>query len=592
MYKRQDVDLAPADRAFFAQLDGYRNDILRQSPETATQLGIDHGDLGFLRGELSHVNGPALEQAAVTSRTIRDSLARTDRKSLSAAGRVRYDCLDYSLARALEATRFAYSGGALASLVGGVGCYVVSQQDGAVNSIPDLLVSTHGVTGRADAEAYLARIAAFARLLDEETAMIGQRAAMGVIPPRFIGDNALGILKGFRATPAAKQALVANLEAKTAALGLSGYGDKAARLMESLVYPALDREISAFAAVNDKATVTAGVAHLPDGDAYYRWALRLGTTTTRSPQDIHRIGLEQNEEIKARMDALLKAQGLTQGSVGARTRSLNTDPRQLYPDTDQGRAELIAYLEQRIAMVRGAMPRFSHLGLKADVMVKRVPPDIQDGAPRGYMQPAPLDASRPAMYYLNLKSTAMWPRYQLATVTAHEGIPGHTWQLAYLAEHQADIPTITALLHYNAFVEGWALYAEQLVDEGGLYDKDPWSRLGYLQAQQFRACRLVVDTGLHAMGWSRDKAIDFLCEETGQGRAGMTSEIDRYCSWPGQACGYKMGHNEIIRLREKTRKALGARFDPAGYNDAVVMTGGVPLELLEGEIDSYIAARS
>jgi uncharacterized protein (DUF885 family) len=270
---------------------------------------------------------------------------------------------------------------------------------------------------------------------------------------------------------------VVNLEAKTRALGLSGYGGKAARLMETLVYPALDREMAAFAAANDKATATAGVAHLPDGEAYYRWALRLGTTTTRSPEEVHRIGLEQNEEIKARMDALLKAQGLTQGSVGARTQSLNTDPRQLYPDNDQGRAELIAYLEQRVATIRAAMPRFSHLGLKADVMVKRVPPDIQDGAPRGYMQPAPLDGSRPAQYYLNLKSTAMWPRYQLATVTAHEGIPGHTWQLAYLAEHQADIPTITALLHYNAFVEGWALYAEQLVDEGGLYDNDPWSRL-------------------------------------------------------------------------------------------------------------------
>ena len=222
-------------------------------------------------------------------------------------------------------------------------------------------------------------------------------------------------------------------------------------------------------------------------------------------------------------------------------------------------------------------------------MVKRVPPDIQDGAALGYMNFAALDGSRPAIYYVNLKTTTLWPKYQLPTLTAHEGIPGHTWQGAYLAEHHDEVPLITSLLGFNAFVEGWALYAEQLVGEEGLYADDPFGELGYLQAQQFRACRLVADTGLHAMAWSREKTVSFLVDETGRGAEAMTSETDRYCASPGQACGYKMGHNEILRLREKARAALGARFDLAAFNDAVVETGGVPLTVLATAIDAYIA---
>ncbi len=236
------------------------------------------------------------------------------------------------------------------------------------------------------------------------------------------------------------------------------------------------------------------------------------------------------------------------------------------------------------------MPQISHLKLHADVTVKRVPPDIQDGAALGYMNFAALDGSRPAIYYVNLKSTKLWPKYQLPTLTAHEGIPGHTWQGAYLAEHHTEIPLIMSMMGFNAFVEGWALYAEQLVDEHGLYDNDPFGRIGYLQAQQFRACRLVADTGLHAMGWSRDKTVAFLAEETGKSTAAMTSETNRYCASPGQACGYKMGHNQMLRLREKTKAALGAKYDEAAFNDAVVETGGVPLTVLATAIDAHIAS--
>ncbi len=289
------------------------------------------------------------------------------------------------------------------------------------------------------------------------------------------------------------------------------------------------------------------------------------------------------------MDGFLKKQGMTKGTVGERVQALNKDQRFLFPDTDEGRAQLIAYLNGSLAKIRPLLPQVSHLGLKADVVVKRVPVDIQDGAALGYMNFPSLDGTRPAIYYVNLKSTSLWPKYQLPTLTAHEGVPGHTWQGSYLAEHHAEIPLISSLTGFNAFVEGWALYAEQLMDEHGLYTDDPFGQIGYLQAQQFRACRLVADTGLHAMHWTREQTVRFLTEQTGKGADAMTSEVDRYCASPGQACGYKMGHNEILRLREKARAALGAKFDLGSFDDAIVKTGGVPLTVLSTAIDGYIA---
>jgi uncharacterized protein (DUF885 family) len=330
------------------------------------------------------------------------------------------------------------------------------------------------------------------------------------------------------------------------------------------------------------------VYKLPDGEAYYQWALRLGTTTNLSPQEIHALGIEQNKAIQSRMDMLLKAQGMSQGSVGERLLSLTKDPRFLYPDTDAGRAELIAYCNEKVTATRALMPKLSHMKLKADLIIKRVAPDIQDGASLGYMNFASLDGTRPAIYYINLKSTSLWPKYQLTTLTAHEGVPGHTWQGAYLAERAKELPLIASLTGFNAFIEGWALYSEQLCDEFGLYADDPFGQLGYLQAQQFRACRLVVDTGIHALRWTREQATQFLVENTGRGLNSMTSEVDRYSVSPGQACGYKVGHNEILRLREKAKVALGAKFDLATFNDKVVATGGVPLTVLGTVIDQYI----
>lgn len=571
-------------------LDQMAGRILRLSPETATGLGLDAGARGRLKFQLADLSPAGEARWAETIRQLKQTLLTVSRATLKPEDVLRYDTTLYAFDRALEGTAFFY-GGAANGFFGGAAPYVVSQQNGAISAVPEFLNAQHQIRTRADCEAYLARMRALARQLDQEAARITHDAARGVMPPHFVAKTALGQLQTFRATKPAEQSIVLSVSERATKAGIAGDWQARARtILERDIYPALDRQIAAFTAATKAAPETAGVHRLPEGEAYYRWALRLGTTTQTPAAEIHQLGHEQNLALQARMDTVLRSQGLTQGSVGARVQGLNTDPRFLYPNTEEGRAQLIAYINGRLAGMRALQSKFSHLALKADVTIKRVPTDIQDGAPLGYMNFASLDGLRPAIYYINLKNTGLWPRYQLATLTAHEAVPGHAWQGAYLAENSQDIPVMSSLTSFNAFVEGWALYAEQLVDEGGFYADDPFSQLGYLQAQQFRACRLVVDTGLHAMQWSRERAIAFLMEQTGRGEQAMTSEVDRYCVSPGQACGYKMGHNEILRLRRRAQDALGARFDLAGFNDALVKTGGAPLTVLATAVESYITA--
>jgi uncharacterized protein (DUF885 family) len=576
-------------QTFSGVLATFADEIMSLAPETATSLGLDTGKRLALKSRLTDISptGEAKWAAQVGSMKKRLQLFRRD--TLSATDKVRYDTVMFAAERGIEAKAFKMDNAA-AGFFGLASPYPVSQQDGAVSAIPEFLNAQHQIGSKSDAEAYLARAASLAKTIDAETGIIRRDAAIGIMPPNFVAKKALGQLQGYRAQKASTQGLVSSLVSRAAKAGLAGdWEGRITNIVEKLIYPAIDRQVAAFTTATAKATDIAGVHRHPDGEAYYAWTTKLGTTSNLSPQEIHQIGLEQNRDIMAQMDVLLKSQGMTKGTVGERVQALNSDPRLLAPNTDAGRADLIAYCNDIVAKQRALMPRISRLGLKAPLLIKRVPVDIEEGASLGYMNFGSLDGSRPAIYYLNLKSTSLWPKYQLATLTAHEGVPGHAWQGAYLAENNKDIPTILSLTAFNAFVEGWALYSEQLVDEFGLYEKDPLSKIGYLQAQQFRACRLVVDTGLHALRWTRDQSINFLVENTGKGRDAMTSETDRYCVAPGQALGYKVGHNEILRLRQKAKAALGAKFDLATFNDEIVKTGGVPLTVLTTAIDDYVA---
>ena len=579
---------APGDAAAEALLSGVAEDLMREYPENASALGLDKGARKALKSSLTDrsLEGRAKLGAAAKARVAK--MKAVDRKGLSPAAALDLGVVQTAHELAVEGFDFAYGDPIVLSSQWSYrnAPYVVAQNTGAFVEIPDFLDSQHGVADAADIDAYLTRLELYAAQLDGETARLKHDGALGVIAPDFLLDKTLKQQRGARAQPIADWGLVTSLAKK--AKDIPGdHARRAAAIVEGKVAPAMDRQIAELAAHRAKATSEAGAWKLPDGEAYYAWALRAGTTSRMTPDEVHQMGQEQLKALYARMDPLLKAQGLTQGSVGARMKALGEDPKNLFPNTDEGRAQILAYLNGRVADMRTRLPRAFATLVPGNLLIKRVPVEIQDGAPGGYAGAGSIDGTVPGNYYINLRDTSIWPRYGLPTLTYHEGIPGHIWQ----GEYTYKLPLARSLLAFNAYSEGWALYAEQLADELGAYDGDPLGQLGYLQSIAFRACRLVVDTGIHAKRWTREQAIDWFVTTNGSTREEVQGEVDRYCAWPGQACGYKVGHSEIVRLRTKAQTALGDRFDLRTFDDAVVRGGNVPLTQLEGVIDAYVAGR-
>jgi uncharacterized protein (DUF885 family) len=294
------------------------------------------------------------------------------------------------------------------------------------------------------------------------------------------------------------------------------------------------------------------------------------------------MGLQQVAEISAEIDKILRSQGYTQGSVGERIAALSKDPKQLYADSDAGRAELLASLNAGVKDMYGRLPQAFATVPSAPLEIRRVPPEIQDGASNGYYRRASLDGSRPAIYFINLKDMGDWPKFTLPTLSYHEGVPGHHLQIS-IAQESKDIPTLRKLGFFSAYSEGWALYAEQLSDELGVYANDPLGRAGFLQSFLFRAARLVVDTGLHTKRWSREQATNYMVQTTGFARPRSQREVERYCTMIGQACSYKVGHTAWTRARAEAQKTRGAKFDLKHFHE-VLREGAMPLSILERRI--------
>ena len=579
---------APGDAAAEAMLSGVAEALMREYPENASALGLDKGARAALKATLTDRSLEGRGKLAATAKVRLARMKAVDRKRLSPAAGLDLGVVQTAHELAVEGFDFPYGDaiGLSSQWSYRNAPYVVAQNTGAFVETPDFLDSQHAIAGPADIDAYLNRLELYAAQLDGETARLRHDGALGVVSPDFLLDKTLKQQKGARAQPIADWGLITGL-AKKAKDMPGDHVRRATAIVAGKIAPAMDRQIAELTAHRAKATSDAGAWKLPHGEAYYAWALRAGTTSRMSPDEVHQMGQEQLKMLFARMDGLLKAQGLSQGSVGARMKALGEDPRNLFPNTDAGRAQLLAYLNGRVADIRTRLPRAFATLVPGNLIIKRVPVEIQDGAPGGYAGAGSIDGTVPGNYYINLADTGIWPRYALPTLTYHEGIPGHIWQ----GEYTYKLPLVRSLLAFNAYSEGWALYAEQLADELGAYDGDPLGQLGYLQSIAFRACRLVVDTGLHAKRWTREQAIDWFVTTNGSTRQEVQGEVDRYCAWPGQACGYKVGHSEIVRLRTKAQAALGARFDLRTFDDAVVMGGNVPLTQLEGVIDGYVASR-
>lgn len=567
-----------------ALLSSFAENLLRLQPAQATSLGIDKDARAAYRHRLD--DRSAVGQARVAA-TLQEDLARAESVDTSA--------LTFPTRTSIEVVRSAYrtalQGFALPYGDVAVGGwrntpYVVIQNVGAYIDTPQFLDTDHPIENRADAEAYLNRLAQYPKQLDGEVGRIRAARAKGLVPPNFLIDKALSQLGIALKNTQQGGTIVDSLVRRTKDKSIPGNWEARARKIATTeVVPALQRQIAELQAERAVATDIAGMWSRPHGEEYYRWALKASTTTDLSPDEVHQMGLEQLAELQGRMDPILKSLGYTLGTVGERMQALAKDPKYKFSEGDKGREEIKTYIQERLAKIRAVLPRAFNTMVPGHLEVRRMSPEQEPGAPAAYGGAGSIDGKIPGKFWINLRSTDLHSKYSLPDLAAHEAIPGHVWQ----GEYANKLPLIRTLLAFNAYSEGWALYAEQLVDELGVYDDFPVGRLGYLQSIAFRCCRLVVDSGIHAKRWTRQQGVDFFVQRNGSNPLEVASEVDRYCSWPGQACGYKVGHSTINRLREKARAELGAKYDLRAFDDAVVLGGNVPMDVLAKNVDDYIA---
>ena len=565
-------------------LDSIGENLLRHQPAQATSLGIDKGVRASYRYRLEDRSAAGQARIAATLKADLRRAEAIDINALSFPTRTSVEVVKSAYRTALEGFTLPYGDVA----VGGWRNtpYVVIQNVGAYIDTPQLLDTDHPIENQVDAEAYLSRLAEYPHQLDGELMRMRAARATGLVPPNFLIEKALNQLGIALKSTQEGGSIVDSLVRRAREKGINGNWDARARKIATAeIVPALQRQMAELQAQRAAATDIAGMWSRPHGEEYYRWALKASTTTKLTPDEVHQMGLEQLQELQGRMDPILKSIGYTQGTVGERMQALAKDPRYKFDEGDKGREEIKAYIQDRLGTIRAVLPRGFNTLVPGHLEVKRMSPEQEPGAPAAYGGAGSIDGKIPGKFWINLRTTDLHSKYSLPDLAAHEAIPGHVWQ----GEYANKLPLIRTLLAFNAYSEGWALYAEQLVDELGVYDDFPVGRLGYLQSIAFRCCRLVVDSGMHAKRWTRQQGVAFFVERNGSNPVEVASEVDRYCSWPGQACGYKVGHSTIVRLRDHAKGELGPKYDLRAFDDAVVLGGNVPMDVLAGNVDEYVS---
>jgi uncharacterized protein (DUF885 family) len=467
--------------------------------------------------------------------------------------------------------------------------YTINQNSGPTVDIPNFLNSKQPVNNGEEAEAYLVRLAAVEEALDGALESFRIAVSKGAMPPDFVVDKALAVVESFVSAPPQENALYTSfLERLDSAsvVDAGTYAERALSIVSDAVIPAYERIGDYLAEIRPTAPHEAGIWRLPRGEELYAAMVRHMTDATRSPDEVHQVGLDEVDRITSEMDAILRSEGYTEGSVGERMQQLSAEERFVYPNNTEGKAALIADARAQIGGIREVLPQWFATEVNYPVEVRAVPEYSQDSAPTGYYNPPAKDGSRPGVYWLNVRDTAVHPRFALPTLTYHEAIPGHHLHFATAVEQ--DVPPLVTAIWSNAAGEGWALYSEQLAAEMGMYDGDPYGNLGRLQAELHRAVRLVVDTGMHAKKWSREQAIEYMIEAEGVEEGTAISEVERYAVWPGQALGYKLGMLKILELREEARQALGDDFDIRAFNDTVLSVASTPLPYIEATVRDWI----
>ena len=556
------------------------------SPELLTYLGaIDNTPLDFHSGKLADYTREEEERSIAKLRDARAGLNAYGPEGLTGQELLTWKIAAWFFDDLLRQAELRYSG------------YRVNQISGVTVNMPQFLTDTHVIKNEKSVRRYLSRLREFGRVLRETHARVIDDRANGVIPPDFVIEKALVGMNKFIEGGADNSPLVTTLGPKLDELedvdenAAATFINEATQLVSSEVIPGYEAIIGLFESMLPEATHDAGIWRLPNGEAIYAANLRSNTTTQYSPEEIHATGLAEVDRIEGEMLDILDSQGVMGDSFAERIRVLMDDPAHQFPNTDEGRAEMIAYLEAFDQKVMAIAADYFVTIPPQPLEIVRVPEYSQDSSPGGYYNGPALDGSRPGRFYINQKDTADNPRWTLPTLMIHEGSPGHHFQIS-TSQLIEGVPLLRRLSPFNAFSEGWALYSERIAKtDMGLYDDDPLGDLGRLQAEMFRAVRLVVDTGMHAKRWSREQAIEYMTAKTGMTNEEVTREIERYVVWPGQATAYKTGQLALLEMREDTEDALGERFSLRDFHEAVLMNGAMPLDILKETMADWAASQ-
>ncbi len=555
------------------------------SPELLSSLRILPGWLDFYSAKLDDAS-PAHEKKMTA--LVKHELAvldQYDRKALDREGQLSYDTLHQYLQLQADGEPFSQHD------------FPLNQMAGVQSALPNFMAQVHQVKSRGEADNYIARLNKFPRKFSELLEGLKQREAKGIIPPRFTVEKVLAQMNGFVAKAPRDNPLYASLKEKLAKIPAAQLDDAArAQLLaqaeaaiKDSVYPAYRQLIAYFVALQPKATSNNGAWSLPSGDAYYAWCVRMHTTTDMTPQQVHELGLAEVARVGGEMDAIVRQQGLAEGTIGARVQTLARRPEQQYANTAEGKAAMLAGYQAILDEVNKGLDGAFDVRPKLGVEVRPVPAASEASAPGAYYEPGAFDGSRPGVFYANMRAPGETPKFAMRTLAYHEGIPGHHFQIA-IAQELSGVPFFRKVIPFTAYQEGWALYAERLAYELG-FQKNPLDNLGRLRDEMMRATRLVVDSGIHYKHWTREQAIAYMMDNTGMAEGDVTAEVERYFVAPGQALAYKVGMLKILALREHAKQELGARFDLKQFHNEVLKHGALPLTVLERVIEDWIAAR-
>ena len=558
--------------------------LLLRSPELLTMLGIlEKFGIHRHNAKFTDASEAFEDKFYQFFRKEQKTLRSYDRTRMDPAVRLSADIMQVFLDDSVEGERFRHHD------------YPLNQMFGIQSEMPNFMMTIHPVVSKKEARNYVIRLGLFGRKFDQVLEGLHIRESKGCLPPHFVILRVLDEMKNFISTPPRENPLYTLFAEKLSGLEKLSQADRtqllndAAAQIDTVVYPAYHKLIDYFNTLEQKTAADAGVWNLPDGDAYYANRLRTNTTTDYTPEQVHQIGLQEVDRLEGKMRSIFIELGY--GMIENPTRKLNElgkDEQFLYQNTDDGRRAALVEYQRILDEVDSKLDPIFNLRPKTGIKVERIPEFREKTSAGAYYQMPSMDGKRPGTFYANLRDMKETQKFGMKTLAYHEGIPGHHFQIAITMELKK-VPYFRRVLPFTAYVEGWAMYAEQLCREIGMYQDDPYGELGSLDSELFRAVRLVVDTGIHYKRWTREQAIEYMQAHSAQELESVVSEIERYFVMPGQACAYKIGMIKIVALREKARAALGEKFDLRTFHDAVLKNGSLPLSILEQVIDEYIA---